>query len=637
MQVLDGDAVLFYGYVNFGSKDFRHVDHYNGASTSRFARRTYDSFVDRMIMHMVSPSNIPYSPNYNSTNITREIEGSKPRRLLITDPPRNFKGWSVHSQGFEVMRDALWGNTQKRNMASNNENDVLHSSSKGYAYNEGIDYVNSIPRLYPSLGVGSIRPSSLANRSTVAHVQAIRLEHPPWLPYVSPKGGSWYSGNSHNFGPVYTDGLPALKRFLQNNGRISWHGHDQQTTYHNFGYRYTDRGFTCRYNFTYRISTSWDCNEPYEVNFETEVTWDQNIDPDLITIGSTGDGRGHFYCGHLSVRDRVTGVTSPCGKDPNAIAFIDDLRQGPDLSWTFPIRAFPGVFVEESPIDDALVKRLQDGYFRKTEAFIPEIMSSAHVSAARASEDFGTVIESNMLETVSELNELNSLVPDKEPIQRFLRSLPRGKLLSGAISLTDVAANTFLLYKFGLAPAKDTILEYAIKYDDIVARARKQTHGLIPMYGDLHYRIGETSFGTDVSLTTRSKIMVGFPEGSLYMMALPMKAAGFDPSLSNLWELIPFSFVIDWFFKVGDRISLQENALRLMTLQIAYGVHSYKLTYTPRYIGNGPKLEKTRFTTYCRVVYPFFPYAINHNYDWIGGVRVPPLIGGALLWSVLRA
>jgi hypothetical protein len=47
------------------------------------------------------------------------------------------------------------------------------------------------------------------------------------------------------------------------------------------------------------------------------------------------------------------------------------------------------------------------------------------------------------------------------------------------------------------------------------------------------------------------------------------------PSLENIWDMIPLSFVIDWFISLGDELTALDNAVNLTT---KYDVHGWTLT-----------------------------------------------------------
>jgi hypothetical protein len=54
-------------------------------------------------------------------------------------------------------------------------------------------------------------------------------------------------------------------------------------------------------------------------------------------------------------------------------------------------------------------------------------------------------------------------------------------------------------------------------------------------------------------------------------------AMGIFPSLSALWDLVPFSFVIDWASNMDDRIEELDHQFLFLCCRVHYCVHSYKV------------------------------------------------------------
>lgn len=55
---------------------------------------------------------------------------------------------------------------------------------------------------------------------------------------------------------------------------------------------------------------------------------------------------------------------------------------------------------------------------------------------------------------------------------------------------------------------------------------------------------------------------------------------GMFPTLQNSWDLIPLSFVVDWFTDISDRLSVYDAATRFATLDIISSVSSHKRVYS---------------------------------------------------------
>lgn len=52
------------------------------------------------------------------------------------------------------------------------------------------------------------------------------------------------------------------------------------------------------------------------------------------------------------------------------------------------------------------------------------------------------------------------------------------------------------------------------------------------------------------------------------------------PTASNLWDMVPWSFVLDWFLPIGDTLEIGEVRQYLASLPLHYGFYSHKLQWT---------------------------------------------------------
>jgi hypothetical protein len=74
-------------------------------------------------------------------------------------------------------------------------------------------------------------------------------------------------------------------------------------------------------------------------------------------------------------------------------------------------------------------------------------------------------------------------------------------------------------------------------------------------------------------LTARSKIVVDTGVNTAFAMVLGLDGLGILPKPSNLWDLVPFSFALNWVTGVGANIRRAEYGLFLLAFP-TYGVHT---------------------------------------------------------------
>lgn len=59
-----------------------------------------------------------------------------------------------------------------------------------------------------------------------------------------------------------------------------------------------------------------------------------------------------------------------------------------------------------------------------------------------------------------------------------------------------------------------------------------------------------------------------------------LEKLGLDPSASNFWDLIPFSFVADWFFKIGPALTKMDQYSSAVLIQnVKYRIQSFKVQW----------------------------------------------------------
>jgi hypothetical protein len=61
-------------------------------------------------------------------------------------------------------------------------------------------------------------------------------------------------------------------------------------------------------------------------------------------------------------------------------------------------------------------------------------------------------------------------------------------------------------------------------------------------------------------------------------LAIQMESLGVFPSLTNIWDLVPYSFVLDWFINIGDFLDRIDTRQRIERLNVKYVTMSTKKT-----------------------------------------------------------
>lgn len=178
--------------------------------------------------------------------------------------------------------------------------------------------------------------------------------------------------------------------------------------------------------------------------------------------------------------------------------------------------------------------------------------------AQQAVENFN-VNNVNMLEFLAGLKNPAALVPKLKNLKR----------LKGA-------AGEFLKLQYGILPTISDLEE--------ITQAFKSVRPSIDINGNRTAYAGYSTSGSlnnvEHELTQRVKIAVSANDKELNNLASKLDSIGVLPKMSNLWELVPFSFVIDWFVDIGDYIESVEIRDRILHFDVKYATLSWKRTLT---------------------------------------------------------
>jgi uncharacterized protein Usg len=258
-----------------------------------------------------------------------------------------------------------------------------------------------------------------------------------------------------------------------------------------------------------------------------------------------------------------------------------------------------------------------------------KLTGAAMVSTTDAVDGFNRVMENSILEDMADLLDISYI--DVSVGTDFLQLILSNYGLNGLLRIVDIAADTFLLIKFGLEPNIRDVQQFAQHWDELVNQ-RVVTGGTL--YGKATHTFELN--GIPVTMVTRSEIRYQIPKGHWLITMFALKRFGIDPTLSNLYDFVPFGFAADWFLKIGDRLSYIDSSLFLAMGLVEYYVHSFSVYVD---INDVPGFEGIgQLTYYRREVSKFLPWGnpqTNNFFDWFGGTSVPNAIAAALLWNLL--
>jgi hypothetical protein len=268
-----------------------------------------------------------------------------------------------------------------------------------------------------------------------------------------------------------------------------------------------------------------------------------------------------------------------------------------------------------------------------------ELWAGCFYSTINAVETFLNVIKTNHIETLSELNAISDIIPAQSflNMERLLKREPNIlRRVDSGVGLANAFSSEYLRYVFGTAPTIAAGVEFLSKFDQLSARIRIAGDlGTHTLYGK-HY-LDLDSFGpfSEFTLTCRSKARVKFPTSTLLGCVIGTQMAGLSPRPSNLYETVPFSFVLDWFTNTGQRIADIESRFFLLTL----GLHSitHSLTIEGK-ISTHPTdsfTDHPKYRYYGRRVSRYSPSLKSTKIDFRAPPGPPLLTASALFAQVV--
>jgi len=289
--------------------------------------------------------------------------------------------------------------------------------------------------------------------------------------------------------------------------------------------------------------------------------------------------------------------------------------------------------------DDVYVTRLK----RSHDINMPSIRASCFYSASDALHESIDVISSNNLENLAQLKGILDLLPDLPELGRLIAKVTR-KDPSALIDLINYITDAILKYRFAQAPTADDVSELLTtdiqsQLSEILSLNTYTTYGKF-----FHeFQLADNPLGGAglTTLVTRSKVRLTFDMSNLMATYLVGNSVGLLPTLSRIWAVVPFSFVVDWFTNMDDRLQAVDDQLLWMAITTQWCLHSYSVTYYPTpeelEVWNLEQVEGGEpfgIKIYTRELSLCMPKLVESKYDYLAPDNGPdPITVGSLVWQ----
>lgn len=257
-----------------------------------------------------------------------------------------------------------------------------------------------------------------------------------------------------------------------------------------------------------------------------------------------------------------------------------------------------------------------------------------------------TQIDANFLEAAAEIKQLKDLVSPLYVAWNLYKRVRSGDIWGAGVTFLDLLANAKLCYSFGLAPNVSSAKELAAKAGPIVHDLKHLRAKYVTGHGIAPFQIPESYVGlSGVKATGRCTITFRYdPDLCFLGFLLPVKAFGLLPTIANMWDITQFSFLVDWFARVGDKSAHVDTQLQALLLQVAGSCNSMAIDIP---LGDSILLEaglhrlgpsQPSIRLYDRWLEAFIPSYRPTRLDLLPPGGVPDLgLGAALTWTQFRS
>lgn len=295
--------------------------------------------------------------------------------------------------------------------------------------------------------------------------------------------------------------------------------------------------------------------------------------------------------------------------------------------------------LETRTLRSKVVKESQR-FFKEIDASRRDLLSASNFSASDALVKLEGGVSNNLLQTVVKLPALESALPQiREGIQVLSHIVKRDLSLATAKEILDLVSSTTLQASFQWRPMVD-LLKTHLPTISKLSRAGASRKKLTIARGVWKYTFLEGELSRPAQLTARTKIVLDESPRGLLAAFLGVDAFGIFPKPSNIWDLLPFSFVANWVTGVGNGIRRAEYSTVLLGMPAVY-CHSYLVEAPFR----TSELENWNLSTsrenelsmkvYFRDISLYAPLPRNTRFGFGLPTSAPPLgVVGALLYQL---
>lgn len=279
-------------------------------------------------------------------------------------------------------------------------------------------------------------------------------------------------------------------------------------------------------------------------------------------------------------------------------------------------------------------KNIAERRYGVMKAGAADIRPSSMLSAADALASLRET-QTNYLEVVAEAGQLLALVPGIVDLFKTARDAYNVSRLEKLAKIGDILANFQLLYQFGFKPTVQNV-------EDLSNIAAKTAPLLQQLQAPQTVK-GKVTIKFDhvlgpMTLVTRTSARVNGLSDDFIAKVMGLDSLGLVPLTSNLWDVVPWSWFIDYFTGLAQKLNVIDGFILGTLRGVQYCVHSYTLydQANEELLSSGINPGEVEFQYYFREVSRYYPAIFDGAYDFTSGRGADLGIAASILWQLLR-
>jgi hypothetical protein len=278
-----------------------------------------------------------------------------------------------------------------------------------------------------------------------------------------------------------------------------------------------------------------------------------------------------------------------------------------------------------------------------------ELYRSSVYAFHDALEDYLGILDNNYVEVLSELKDLPDLIPDVKALLEAIRDF-KALNVAGLLRFGDFIAENHLRYAFGIRPTISVISELnslESRLLDYYSRGIGENESVL--YGQFTYPflLEESRPWLNSVVHTTCICSVTAPESPFLLALFKLYGLRIAPSSQNVWEAIPFSFVVDWFTNMSQRLKHVDLTFLSVMVQvnwseISFAVESDRAIPTPGDLNRPEQFvdfahSDYKYRVFHRLLTLYTPMLVEGEIDYlrVGGSPNQGIVG-SLLYTLLR-